>query len=171
MASPRVVQRRACSAEWRVLIPQQGLNCSGLLRSRGAHSHLHSGLQAGYGPRPPSRLTSRKRAAAPPHLPWLVWPGISSAQCFLRIWHCRKPRSILKGSMDKKLFPYMFVLEFLEESLEEFLGAHYLVQRSCSINVYGVFPGGPVIRTCCFHCHGPGSIPGEGLKSHKPCSK
>lgn len=63
--------------------------------------------------RPLGRLTSRKGAAAPPHLPSLAWPGIPSVWCFLWIWHCRKPRSILKGSMDKKWFPYMFVLKFL----------------------------------------------------------
>lgn len=74
--------------------------------------------------RPLGRFTSRKAAAAPPHLPSLAWPGIPSVRCFLRIWHCRKRRSILKGSMDKKWFPYMFVLKFLEEFLQEFLGAH-----------------------------------------------
>ena len=26
------------------------------------------------------------------------------------------------------------------------------------------FPGGPVARTWCFHCWGPGSIPGWGTK-------
>ena len=26
------------------------------------------------------------------------------------------------------------------------------------------FPGGPVVRTWCFHCHGPGSIPSGGNK-------
>ena len=26
------------------------------------------------------------------------------------------------------------------------------------------FPGRPVVRTQCFHCHGPGSIPGQGTK-------
>ena len=26
------------------------------------------------------------------------------------------------------------------------------------------FPGHPVVRTQCFHCHGPGSIPGQGTK-------
>ena len=25
-----------------------------------------------------------------------------------------------------------------------------------------MFPYGPVVRTQCFHCHGPGSIPGQG---------
>ena len=25
-------------------------------------------------------------------------------------------------------------------------------------------PGGPAVRTWCFHCHGPGSIPGQGTK-------
>ena len=24
------------------------------------------------------------------------------------------------------------------------------------------FPGGPVVKTQCFHCQGPGSIPGRG---------
>ena len=28
----------------------------------------------------------------------------------------------------------------------------------------GEFPGSPVVRTWCFHCGGPGSIPGEGTK-------
>ena len=28
----------------------------------------------------------------------------------------------------------------------------------------GEFPGGSVVRTCCFHCHGLGSIPGWGTK-------
>ena len=28
----------------------------------------------------------------------------------------------------------------------------------------GKFPGGPMIRTWCFHCCGPGSIPGQGTK-------
>ena len=27
------------------------------------------------------------------------------------------------------------------------------------------FPGGPVVRTQCFHCQSPGSIPGRGLKT------
>ena len=26
------------------------------------------------------------------------------------------------------------------------------------------FPGGPVVKTPCFHCCGPGSIPGRGTK-------
>ena len=26
------------------------------------------------------------------------------------------------------------------------------------------FPGSPVVRTRCFHCQGPGSIPGQGTK-------
>ena len=26
------------------------------------------------------------------------------------------------------------------------------------------FPGGPVVRTLCFHCRGMGSIPGWGIK-------
>ena len=30
------------------------------------------------------------------------------------------------------------------------------------IPTYWEFPGGPVVRTWCFHCHGPGSIPGQG---------
>ena len=29
------------------------------------------------------------------------------------------------------------------------------------------FPGGPVVRTQCFHCRGPGSIPGQGTKIPK----
>ena len=35
------------------------------------------------------------------------------------------------------------------------------------------FPGGPVIRIQRFHCHGPGSIPGEGTKITQPtwCSQ
>ena len=28
----------------------------------------------------------------------------------------------------------------------------------------GDFPGGPVVRTWCFHCQGPGLIPGQGTK-------
>ena len=28
----------------------------------------------------------------------------------------------------------------------------------------GKFPGGPVVRTWCFHCHGLASITGEGTK-------
>ena len=28
----------------------------------------------------------------------------------------------------------------------------------------GEFPGGPGVGTWCFHCGGPGSIPGEGTK-------
>ena len=33
------------------------------------------------------------------------------------------------------------------------------------------FPGGPVVRTPCFHCWGPG-VPSlvRELRSHKPCS-
>lgn len=27
-----------------------------------------------------------------------------------------------------------------------------------------VFPGGPVVKTLCFHCRGTGSIPGQGTK-------
>ena len=30
------------------------------------------------------------------------------------------------------------------------------------------FPGGPVVRTQCLHCRGPGSIPGWGTKMRKP---
>ena len=36
------------------------------------------------------------------------------------------------------------------------------------------FPGRPVVRTQCFHCHGPGSIPGQGnkiLQATKPKKK
>ena len=29
----------------------------------------------------------------------------------------------------------------------------------------GAFPGGPVVRTSCFHYQGPGLIPGWGTKS------
>ena len=32
------------------------------------------------------------------------------------------------------------------------------------IRFFREFPGGPVVRTRCFHCHGPGSIPGWGTK-------
>ena len=32
------------------------------------------------------------------------------------------------------------------------------------------FPGDPVVRTQCFHCQGPGSIPGQGTKNPQPCS-
>ena len=27
-----------------------------------------------------------------------------------------------------------------------------------------VFPGGPGVRTTCFHCHGQGSVPSQGTK-------
>ena len=30
------------------------------------------------------------------------------------------------------------------------------------------FPGGPVVKTWCFHYDGLGSIPGRELRSHKP---
>ena len=33
---------------------------------------------------------------------------------------------------------------------------------------YWEFPGGPVVRTWCFYCCGPGSIPGQGTKILKP---
>ena len=33
----------------------------------------------------------------------------------------------------------------------------------------GYFPGGPVVRTRCFHCQGLGLIPGQGTKTRKPC--
>ena len=28
------------------------------------------------------------------------------------------------------------------------------------------FPGGPIVKTSCFHCRGVGSIPGWGIRSH-----
>lgn len=33
------------------------------------------------------------------------------------------------------------------------------------------FPGGLVVRVWCFHCYGLGSIPGQGLRSYKPCGR
>ena len=30
--------------------------------------------------------------------------------------------------------------------------------------LYREFPDGPVVRTPCIHCHGPGSTPGRGTK-------
>ena len=30
----------------------------------------------------------------------------------------------------------------------------------------GDFPAGPVAKTLSFHCRGPGSIPGQGTRSH-----
>ena len=37
-------------------------------------------------------------------------------------------------------------------------------QESLSKNVMREFPGSPVVRTQCFHCQGPGSIPDRGTK-------
>ena len=34
-------------------------------------------------------------------------------------------------------------------------------------NFYGDFSGGPAVRTLRFHCRGPGSVPGWGLRSCK----
>ena len=31
-------------------------------------------------------------------------------------------------------------------------------------SMYREFPGSPMVRTQGFHCHGPGSIPGQGTK-------
>ena len=36
--------------------------------------------------------------------------------------------------------------------------------RSFKIVIMWEFPGGPVVRTQCFHCGDPGSIPGQGTK-------
>ena len=35
---------------------------------------------------------------------------------------------------------------------------------------HGDFPGGPVAKSLYFHCRGTGSIPGQRLRSHLPCS-
>ena len=43
-----------------------------------------------------------------------------------------------------------------------------LTQSSSTIN-FGVFPGGPVVKTLCFHCRGHRfSLVGE-LRSHMSC--
>ena len=40
-----------------------------------------------------------------------------------------------------------------------------LKKKSLQITHVGwEFPGGPVVRAPCFHCEGPGSIPGQGTK-------
>ena len=35
-------------------------------------------------------------------------------------------------------------------------------------DMFWEFPGGPVVRTLCFHCRGPSSIPGWGTKIPPP---
>ena len=40
------------------------------------------------------------------------------------------------------------------------------------LNTWGChreFPGGPVVKTQCFHCVSLGSTPGQGPRSCKPC--
>ena len=41
-----------------------------------------------------------------------------------------------------------------------------LKKKRCHIKTNHIreLPGGPVVRTWCFHCWGPGSIPGQGTK-------
>ena len=39
-----------------------------------------------------------------------------------------------------------------------------LPKQQISKIITGKYPGGPVVRTQCFHCWGLGSIPGEGTK-------
>ena len=40
-----------------------------------------------------------------------------------------------------------------------------LVWQGGGINVFWEFPGGPVVRILGFHCHGPGSTPGQGTET------
>ena len=42
-----------------------------------------------------------------------------------------------------------------------------LVWQGGGINVFWEFPGGPVVRILGFHCHGPGSSPGQGTETEQ----
>ena len=53
-------------------------------------------------------------------------------------------------------------LNFLN-CLIKFLYYVHLI-RSHIKSTHWEFPGGPVVKTWCFHCHGPGSIAGGGTK-------
>ena len=42
----------------------------------------------------------------------------------------------------------------------------YLSKAAIKNFIYWDFPGGPVGKTLCSQCGGPGSIPGQGTRSH-----
>ena len=46
--------------------------------------------------------------------------------------------------------------------MENYYGRNY--NNNSIKNCHREFPGGPVVRTQCFHCCGLGSIPGRGTK-------
>ena len=48
------------------------------------------------------------------------------------------------------------------QKLREFVASRPALQGM--LEVLREFPEGPVVRTWCFHCRGPGSIPGQGTK-------
>ena len=56
---------------------------------------------------------------------------------------------------------FTYILDSLSISFETTM----LGPQGCKFKSYcGGCPGGPVVRTWCFHCQGPGSIPGQENK-------
>ena len=56
---------------------------------------------------------------------------------------------------------FTYILDLLSTSFETMM----LGPQGCEFKSYcGGSPGGPVVRTWCFHCQGPGSIPGQENK-------
>ena len=45
-----------------------------------------------------------------------------------------------------------------------YLRVHFFKNTNKQKKNFREFPGGPVVRTWCFHCQGLGSIPGWGTK-------
>ena len=47
----------------------------------------------------------------------------------------------------------------------EFNKQDKLYKNCHKLDKFREFPGGPVVKTWCFHCQGLGSIPGQGTKT------
>ena len=59
----------------------------------------------------------------------------------------------------RKLFiPTAVIFSGVTEDLDENQEPENKIQQDRE------FPGGPVVRTRCFHCQGPGLVPGRGTK-------
>ena len=45
-------------------------------------------------------------------------------------------------------------------------GARVITGQLIRNQLQGDFPGGPVVKTPCSQCRGPGSVPGQGIRCH-----
>lgn len=74
------------------------------------------------------------------------------------------PSLLLSLEMTLAITPVYLKFKFLKRARSHTLNFYFSL---CKKNFREV-PGGPMFRTWCFHCRGPGSIPGWETRSHKP---